>query len=260
MRIAAVQMDADAGDVAARLAVIEAQARRAKGEGAELVVFPELATTGYGAGEAVRAAADGVGGPTLARLREIARDLDIGLVAGLPLERGGAVCNSAVFVAPEGVLASYDKIHLYGDYEKALFTPGRERPPVVTWRDLRFGLLICFDVEFPERVRDLARRGADAVLVPTALPWSGAAAFIASSMIPVRAFENQLFVVYADHAGKDGRFRYQGCSCIAAPDGSALARAGAEAAEIIAADLDPAAYAACRAQNPYLDELEAAKV
>ena len=78
--------------------------------------------------------------------------------------------------------------------------------PIVEIAGLRCGLLVCFDVEFPELCRDLALRGAKAIIVPTALPKSDGARFIAQNVVPVRAFENQLFVVYADHCGSDGTF------------------------------------------------------
>ena len=83
--------------------------------------------------------------------------------------------------------------------------------------------------------------GADLVLVPTALPASDHAAFIARSIIPVRAFENQVFVAYANHAGRDDAFAYAGLSGIAAPDGSDLARASETGGSVLIADIDPAA-------------------
>lgn len=255
MKIAVCQMAGDAGNVADRLSAIEMAARQAVTEGARIAVFPELATTGYGAGEDIKRLAEPLDGPTVSKLRAMASDLDIAIVAGVPLIEEGSVFNAAVFAAPDGALENYAKIQLYGDYEKDLFAPGTEPSPIIEYEGMHFGLLVCFDVEFPERVRDLAQRGADAVLVPTALPDSAAGAFIAASVLPVRAFENQLFIAYANHTGRDGRFTYQGCSCIAAPDGALLARASAENAQVIVADCDPAAYEASRVQNPYLDEL-----
>ena len=132
----------------------------------------------------------------------------------------------------------------------------RAQPPLATIAGVRCGLLVCFDVEFPELTRELAMAGAEALLVPTALPRSEGARFIADHLVPVRAFENQLFIVYADHCGADPRFAYQGRSIIAAPDGRRLAAAGDTAPALIVADLDPAAYASSRAQNPYLAEVE----
>ena len=100
----------------------------------------------------------------------------------------------------------------------------------------------------------MALLGVNLVLVPTALPVSDAGPFIAGSVIPVRAFENQVFVAYANHCGRDAAFSYQGLSCVAAPDGSLLAQAG-QAPNLIFAEVDPAAYEASRVQNPYLEEV-----
>ena len=129
---------------------------------------------------------------------------------------------------------------------------GIDHPAVFPLGGLKAGLLICYDVEFPETVRHLASSEADLILVPTALPASEHAGFIARSIIPVRAFENQVFVAYANHAGRDAAFSYAGLSGIAAPDGSDLARAPATGTRLLIADLDPSAFGAARAANPYL--------
>jgi predicted amidohydrolase len=92
------------------------------------------------------------------------------------------------------------------------------------------------------------------VLVPTALPAGDHSPFIAGTIIPARAFENQVFVAYANHCGADARFAYAGLSHVAAPDGATLAQAGAAPALLIV-DIDPAAYGASRADNPYLRDL-----
>lgn len=260
MKIAVVQMDATETVVANRLAVIETSALQAAKHGSRIIVFPELAVSGYGAGGGIPDGAETLSGGHVAFLKGIARDTGCALVTGLALRIGDQVRNSAVFVTPDGSVVSYDKIHLYGDYEKSLFAPGTAQSPILSFEGLTFGLLVCFDVEFPERVRDLALRGVDAVLVPTALPKSSGGAFIARSVVPVRAFENQVFIAYANHAGEDGRFAYQGQSCIAAPDGALLAQGSPENADLLLADIDPAAYEACRAQNPYLDEVKNTRV
>ena len=93
------------------------------------------------------------------------------------------------------------------------------------------------------------------MLVPTALPASDHAEFIARKMIPVRAFENQVFVAYVDHCGGDGRFAYAGLSGIAAPDGAMIAAAGAEGDTLLVADLDPGVYRQSVENNPYLADL-----
>ena len=74
-------------------------------------------------------------------------------------------------------------------------------------------------------------------------------------MLPVRSFENQLFIAYANHHGNDGRFSYAGLSCVVAPDGGELARAEAKGDALLIADIAPEAYARSRLQNPYLSDL-----
>ncbi len=175
------------------------------------------------------------------------------------MREGDVVRNAAALLRPGHEPVVYAKRFLYGDYERAAFQAGTERSAIVEVAGLKVGLLVCFDVEFPETVRELALAGADVVLVPTALPEGASARFIARSLVPTRAFENGLFVSYADWCGADEAFRYQGLSVIAAPDGSALAQAGETGAQMLLADLDPAAYAESRAANDYLGELARAE-
>ncbi|HEX2020323.1 MAG TPA: nitrilase-related carbon-nitrogen hydrolase [Aurantimonas sp.] len=254
MKVAAFQLDAALGSQDARLAEIEAGMARAAEAGADLAVFPELAPTGYGAGAAIT---DGASAPaeSLAPLQAMVERHRTAMVIGSAFAAEGRPVNAAAALRPGMAPALYAKRRLYGDYEKELFEAGTAEPPIVDIGGLACGMLVCFDVEFPELVRALALRGADAVIVPTALPRSAGARFIAERLVPVRAFENQVFLVYADHCGRDGLFAYQGLSSIVAPDGSLLASADDQAATMLLADLDPSAYADCRLQNPYLDEL-----
>lgn len=256
LRLAALQMIARAGDRAANLALIEDAARGAVARGASLLLTPELSTTGYGAGPALLDLAEPADGPTAASLADIARRNGIALVAGFP-ERAGAAIYNAVLYTDGGAPTVYRKSQLYGTYEKKLFAVPPPSTVLVRHRGLSFGLLVCYDVEFPENVRRLALAGADAVLVPTALPAGPSNRFIAERMIAVRAFENQIFVAYADHAGGDGRFAYAGLSRIVAPDGGVLASAPEEGALLVVADIDPDAYRRSRADNSYLADLGA---
>jgi len=176
-------------------------------------------------------------------------------VAGFAERDGETVFNSALFTDGKEEPTVYRKSHLYGPYEKQWFRPDEPRSVLATVEGIKIGMLICYDVEFPENVRRLTEAGANLVVVPTALPngWSGD--FITEHMIRVRAFENQAFVAYVNHCGSDGKFSYAGRSRIAAPDGSFLAEAPAEGESLIIADIDPAAYAKSRAENTYLSDL-----
>jgi predicted amidohydrolase len=253
MRIAALQFEAKAGAAEKNLGRLIEAAGQAARNGAELLIAPELCLPGYGAGEAFNDLAEPLDGPLVARLQDTCRQTGIAIIAGLCERRGSEVANSAVFVDGRHV-AAYRKAFLYGAYEKRHFVPGKLENVIVGHGGLKIGILICYDVEFPENVRRLATAGVDLVAVPTALPGSPHAGFIAGSVVPVRAFENQVHVAYADLCGEDGRFAYAGLSTIAAPDGGVLASAG-RGEELIFAEIDPAAFDASRTENPYLGDL-----
>ena len=246
MRLALLQGPAQTGTKAVMLERLAEAAR-----GADLLVAPELFLTGYNIGEAaLQAAAEPSDGESAAQAAAIARAQHTALLYGYP-ERGddGRLYNSAQLIGPDGArLANYRKTHLFGDAERALFAPGQTPFVLARVGAMQVGVLICYDVEFPEMVRGLAARGAQLIAVPTAAmqPYT----FVPRMMVPVRAFENQVFVAYANRCGTEDGMEYVGESCIAAPDGTVLARAGLGEA-LPTATLDDAGMAASRAANPY---------
>ncbi len=146
--------------------------------------------------------------------------------------RGGAKFVVLLFSAETGaLLAVHRKIHLFGAGDAQRFTPGTDPPARFDWRGWRLGLLICYDVEFPEAVRLLALQGADAVLVPTAnMP-----AFdeVQQLLVPARACENQLYVAYANACGVEAGLAYGGLSTVAGPRGKVLALDRRDAALVV---------------------------
>lgn len=249
MRLALCQQAGTPGDVAANLAAVAALAAEAAGRGAGLAVFPELFLTGYNLGRRLRDLAEPADGPSAQALAGLARAHGIALALGYAERAGNAVYNSAMLIDAAGrPLLNHRKLHLWGEGERAVFEAG-DRLSVARLGALTVGLLICYDIEFPEAARRLALSGADLLLVPTALP----ARFdrLPQLVIPARAWENQLFVAYANRCGEEAGLAYLGGSLVAGPDGAVLARAGRDPALLIA-DLDPDALAASRAENPYL--------
>ncbi|WP_429820364.1 carbon-nitrogen hydrolase family protein [Ensifer sp. B1-9] len=255
MKLAALQMQSAPGDVAANLDRIARAAAEAATQGATLLLTPELGITGYGAGDALATVAEAPDGAIVARLKAISSETGIALIAGFAERDGGDVYNSAVYVDGDAAPVVYRKSHLYGDYERSIFKAPAPETRLFLHRGVTCGMLICYDVEFPENVRRLALAGAEAVLVPTALPagWSGS--FIAEHMIQTRAFENQVFVAYINHHGSDPLFSFAGLSRIAAPDGQLLAKADAGHETLLIVDIDPQAYAISRLENTYLGDL-----
>ena len=111
--------------------MIAEAAAEASRRGAALLVAPELATTAYGGGDLIRSLAEPADGPQVAAIAEMAALNNIAIVAGFAEREGERIYNSAVLVEPSGGRAIYRKCHLYGDYERRLFTPGDQLPRVV---------------------------------------------------------------------------------------------------------------------------------
>lgn len=253
-RLALLQSSGHPGEPEKNLAELDEAAARAAGAGARVLVTPEMFLTGYALGE--RTAEYAVTGREAAEsLGALARRHGIAVVCGYPERAGERVHNSALLVGADGApLAGYRKTHLYGDFERAVFTPGRETVVQAAIDGLRVGLMICYDVEFPENVRAHALAGTDLLLVPTAQmhPYE----FVARSVVPVRAFESQLYIAYVNRTGQEGEFDFVGLSCLAGPEGGDLVRGTAERA-LLFGEADPAALADSRARNPYLADRRA---
>jgi 5-aminopentanamidase len=254
--LAALQMKSESGDVAANLARIGEAARDAAGKGASLLVTPELGLTGYGVGDVIRDLAEPADGPLVKRLRAISAETGVAVLAGFAERAGSAVFNSAVYVDGAAEPVVYRKSHLYGDYERSLFTAAPPSTMLFTHRGVKCGMLICYDVEFPENVRRLAMAGADAVLVPTALPAGYSGTFVTDHMIQTRAFENQVFVAYVNHCGADERFTFAGSSRIAAPDGSVLASAASHGEMLMIVAVNPVDFDVSKGENTYLADVK----
>ncbi|MGP3974791.1 carbon-nitrogen hydrolase family protein [Streptomyces sp. 8N114] len=252
MRIALHQTHAQPSTPgSAGLTSLDSAAREAAARGARLLVTPELSLTGYALEDPARQA-EPAEGPSAAAVSRIARQHGVAVAYGYP-ERGedGAIHNSVQLVGPDGAaLANYRKTHLYGPYEAKRYTPGEQLPVQAELDGLRLGLLICYDVEFPEAVRAHALAGTDVLLVPTALmrPYET----VAETLVVARAVESQLYVAYANRAGREGEFDFAGLSCLAAPDGTVPVRAAGSGEALLVADADLAALRASRDRNPYL--------
>jgi predicted amidohydrolase len=197
--------------------------------------------------------AEPVDGPSAQAAAAIARANGVALLYGYP-ERGddGRLYNAALLISREGEkLANFRKLHLFGAMENAVFTAGEDACVTAQIDSVKIGILICYDVEFPETVRGLALRDVDLVAVPTALmrPYE----FVPRMLIPTRAYENSVCVAYANHCGSEGDLVYPGESCIVGPDGADLARAG-DGESLISATLDAAMFVKARAFNTFLGD------
>lgn len=252
MRTALLQSSGRPGSVVENLKVLDEAADRAAAAGAALLAVPEMFLTGYAIGDDVARLAEPADGDSADAIAEIAGRHGLAIAYGYPERDGGRVHNSAQLISADGTrLANYRKTHLFGCFERDHFEPGGQPVVQAQLNGLTVGLMICYDVEFPENVRAHALAGTDLLVVPTAQmhPFQ----FVAESVVPVRAFENQLYVAYVNRVGREGEFEFVGLSTLAGPDGVARARAG-RGEELVFADADPVALAASREANPYLKD------
>jgi predicted amidohydrolase len=241
-RVAAWQCLPGPLDVAGNLRRLEAVCASAAAQRVDVLVTPEMFISGYAItrAEVVRLAED-AGGPTEAAVAEIARRHGLAIVYGYP-ERATASAsnngayNAATMIGPDGVVRGrHRKVHLYGDVDRAQFVPNPDRPATFDVDGTRVGMLICYDVEFPESVRYLAVNGATAVLVPTANMMG--CEEVQDILVRARACENNCSLVYANYCGADVEFEYNGLSMICGPRGEVLAQAGVHGEELVIADL-----------------------
>ena len=260
VRVAVGQVAPAIGDLDGNRARALAAIDAAADAGAQVVVLPELVASGYVFRDAdeARALAEPPDGPTLAGWA--ARAADRGLVvAGGFAEAGddGRLYNSAALVDGSGVLAVYRKAHLW-DREALVFTPGAAPPPVVATAHGRLGLMVCYDLEFPEWVRLAAMAGAELLCVPTNWPREGRPdgerpMEVLRTM--VAASTNRMAIAACDRCGTERGVDWVAGSAIAGPDGWLLAGPPpAGEPTVLLADVDLAA-ARDKALGPRNDAL-----
>lgn len=249
MRIAIAQCPGDLPPGQARLGWLETLLAGQEGEPPDLVILPELFQSGYNAGAAIRERAEPVGGVFSQAMAGIARRFGVALIYGFAERDGGALFNAAqCFDAGGQPLALHRKLILPPGFEGDHFAPGTQAT-LFDLHGLKVALLICYDVEFPENLRRMAELGADLVVVPTALgaQWG----VVAERVVPTRAFENGMHVAYANYCGSEAGMTYLGRSCVVAPNGQDLVRAGAEPG-LFTARISRAAVEQAQARLPYL--------
>ena len=232
----------DANREAARAAVAEAALA-----GARLVVLPELSDSGYvfsDAGEARSLASSTVSGVTLREWRSLAARHDLAIAGGFcELGPGGKLYNSAAIIDASGTRAVYRKVHLW-DAEKKIFTPGDSAPPVVELPFGKVGLMICYDLAFPEWVRRAALSSADLIAVP--VNWTASGPPVPPGERPSQvvaaqaaAAANGVFIAAADRCQAERGVDWLGSSVIIGPGGyPAAGPVCADRAAVLTATID----------------------
>jgi len=238
-------------DVKKMLAQLTQTVQQAADWGVQLLVVPEMSMTGYNVQlHDMRGVAEPSDGDLYRSVATLARQHRMAIAYGYAERHGDAFYNSVQLVDEQGNgRLYYRKTHLWGNLDRGLFTAGDALSDVVDIAGWRVGAAICYDIEFPETTRHLALQGAELIIVPTGLmqPWRE----VATKVIPVRAYENRLFMAYTNYCGSEGDLNYEGYSCIVDPNGDVLASA-LDKPVLLTATLQREVIIDARAALPYL--------
>lgn len=249
IKAAAIQFTVKQGDVDANLAYVRAALARVAGMGANLAVLPEMWSSGFDYRNMNQLAQRSAG--IVAELLEISRELKLVIVGSMPEPNGDKVFNT-IYVTDNGRLAGvYRKMHLFSLLGEDRAFSGGDRWLLAETSIGKLGLIICYDLRFPELTRRLALEGAQIICVPAQWPkprqehWR--------TLLRARAIENQLFVVGCNACGMIGKLDFFGMSMIIGPKGDVLAEA--EEAECdLTAELDMQSMTDWRAQIPCFND------
>ena len=264
MRIALAQLDIEPAAVNRNRERALGAIERAAGDGADLVVLPEIFTVGYFAFENYARQAESLDGETLtavaaAAKREnvavlagsIVEDLEASAAAGHDVPKPEGYANASVFFDSDGTRrAVYRKHHLFGydSAEQELLTPG-ERRETVEFEGFTIGVTTCYDLRFPELYRELVDDGVTLTLVPSAWPYPRVEHW---KLLPrARAVENLMYVAAANGVGEFDDAELLGRSTVYDPWGTTLASAD-DGPALVTADVDPDVVADRRSEFPAL--------
>jgi predicted amidohydrolase len=242
-RIACCQLAPDVEDPGGNESLARDAVEAAVGAGAQIIVLPELATSGYvfRSAEEARAAAVPADGELLRHLGEAAAPARALVVCGFcELAADGRVFNSVALLDGSELLATYRKLHLWGE-EQRWFSVGEDPAPVVPTRYGRIGLAICYDLEFPELTRGVALQGAELITLPANWPHHEqlGGGPVLHTLAAMTAYWNKVFVAVCDRHGIERGSEFEGGSVIAAPDGALIAGPVQDrGAEILYADCE----------------------
>lgn len=240
-KVALAQINCKPADKERNLEMIETAVTRAGEKGVDLVILPELSLTGYVVRDQIYELAEEIPGPSTRTIQGIARDQSIHVIFGMPEKsrEGQAILhNTAVFVGPKGYIGKYRKMYLPTHSvfeEKRYFRPGYDVPVFKTELG-KIGLLICYDIYFPEVTRLARLEGAQLTVCISASPAVRRSFF--EILTAARAVENTTFLAFVNLVGVEDGLQFWGGSRLVGPNGRVLAQAKYDEEEFVISEVD----------------------
>ena len=251
MKVALAQLEPALQDKEANVKKIETAAAGAR---ADLLLVGELFLTGYMARDAFARLAEPLDGPSVKAVQRIASEHGTHIVFGMPEREPGTrrLFNASVLVAPDGKVASYRKVYPanFGPFEEGLYFGRGDALTLVDTKLGKIGLLICYDSFFPELAKAYALQGADLLAIISASPATSKPFF--DRILPARAIENALVVLYANLVGTELNIVFQGGTQAIGPRGEDLGKAKDFVESVVTADVDLRDVKTARAFRPTL--------
>lgn len=248
-KVAGVQITPIMNDVQANLERGKEFILQASARGADLIVFPELWTTGYYLSEdAFHQLAETPEGSTISLMQEWAQHAGAAIICPFVEKEQDRIYISAAVIDKEGTLRGIVRKSLLWGREQQIFTPGKMEYPVFDMEVGKIGILICYEMEFPETSRLLALEGAEIIVCPSM--WSLAASHRWDIQLPARSLDNTVFVLGVNSVGNNSC----GKSKLVSPLGDILAKASDREEELLLRVIDRGALQWAREEIRYLED------
>jgi predicted amidohydrolase len=241
IKIALCQINCKRENKEANLNKIEELTLKAKQQGADLAIFPEMSLTGYVLLDEVYGLAEPIPGPSIQRVEMLAKKTTMHIIFGMPElseKTQATIYNSSVLIGPEGLIGKYRKMYLPTHSvfeEKRYFRPGYE--PATFQTELgNIGLTICYDVFFPEVSRLLRLKGAQLIVCISASPAIRKGYF--EILTAARALENTAYLAYVNLSGVEDGLQFWGGSRLLSPTGDVLNKAKYDNEDFVICEVD----------------------
>lgn len=241
VRVALAQISCLRGDKAGNIKKIRSTVAKAKKKGAKLIIFPELSITGYTLRDQVYETAETVPGPSTDKIERLAMKTGTYIVFGMPEiseKTRATIYNTSILVGPDGFIGKYRKMYLPTHSvfeEKRYFRPGYHTAVFDT--DFgKIGLMICYDIFFPEVSRLARLSGAQLMICISASPATRAAFF--ETLTTARAIENTMFLAYVNLVGIEDGLQFWGGSRLIGPNGELLVKAKYNDEDLVICDVN----------------------
>ena len=218
----------------------------------DLVVCPELFISGYGSFEKIKEYSENRDGKYANKIASLAKKTSTAIVYGYPEMQGDSLFNSAQLFDSKGIsIANHRKKMLPPTADESkIFTPGQDSS-ILTINGIKIAIVICYELEFPELIRELALQDVQLIIAPTGQSSNWPAAALHNCR--TRAFENGIFVAYANSTGRMNDINFMGESKIIGPDGIDLVNAE-QGEKLICAEINTDDILLVREKLPYLDD------